>query len=491
MANPTSTGIGQGSAQIFDTTGVTNLYGQILQRRQLQDERDSQVTAELMRQYDPNKQGLRKDDLAEYNDLYTKYKNVYLQNKDLYRNPLKNQKAYNEANELASKMAALKTESVELSKVFGETGGIMAKNSSKFSETTKESFKTMTNLPVSKIKSMYGGRLPTSVDFEEYRPAVPYDKVFDGMVKDLDGASRFEEQGRMERWDSPAGKAYGIPEGKEARFATRKYKPEDVSQLSLHVVADQQIHDNIQAELKDAYSTKEGQARLTELQQWYNTNYNPKGDGMQVNVTTPEGYLTASYLQKNGVKEIRSDKFTENADYAKKVKVQDEIRQSALSVKTHEKKVKISADAQKEVSDYKAKNAPATDEENLDAQAETILKALESGADNEDAMVNLNAAYDDNKKIKFISKTSGESLDDFKERVRDKKGLRVVSGDLSDDELEAIYKDGKGAYIVERGNNNVIFKGTQNKKELAARLKASLLRTPKTTKKGLSAGTIK
>jgi hypothetical protein len=234
--------------------------------------------------------------------------------------------------------------------------------------------------------------------------------------------------------------------------------------------------------------TKEGQERLSELQTWYNTNYNPKGDGMEMNVTTPEGFLTASYLQKNGVKEVRPEKFTENQEYKIKQEIASQGRKDAAAFKLFEKKLAKTIAAEKEIIAEKEKGKPSQ-EDALKEQMKPIVDALDGGVDNQAARVALNAAYDDNTDILFIAPKKGEDLGDFKDRVRKSGTSRVSSGDLSDADLKSMFDTKKGAYVVKKGSGNVVFKGVQNKKELSARIGAALYRTPKTTsKKGLYTG---
>lgn len=182
LNEPNYYGVGKGFAQVIDTRGVENMYYRLLQNRMMQEQKDTAAINEMTSQYDPNKQDLRAEDIAEYNEHFTKWKSLYLNNRKLSRNPASNPELYKQAEELRSKMGMITKESKEVYHTLGLVADDYFKNRDKYDQSAVEKMNLYRTLPTSEIKRLNGGRLVGNTDFElDYQPVD--DKAASAFVK--------------------------------------------------------------------------------------------------------------------------------------------------------------------------------------------------------------------------------------------------------------------------------------------------------------------
>ncbi len=101
-------GIGRGAAQVVGNNRTMQAFFNIANRRAMLEQRDQAMLQEMVQGYDPAKmKGLQAKDVADYQQMYTKWKGLYLSNKDLMKNPARYPEQYREAEQLKTQMATL------------------------------------------------------------------------------------------------------------------------------------------------------------------------------------------------------------------------------------------------------------------------------------------------------------------------------------------------------------------------------------------------
>jgi hypothetical protein len=164
-------GLGKGAAQVINTSRSLQNFMILSQRRALIEQRDGQMLQEMVQGYDPNKmKGLQAKDVADYQSMYTQWKSLYLNNKDMMKNPAKYPQQFQQAEELKRRMNTLVRLS-EQDKQFNEDFGIeYKKNPDKYFDGSVEVIYNNKNLPVSK-QLQERGRLLDWTDVElNYKP---------------------------------------------------------------------------------------------------------------------------------------------------------------------------------------------------------------------------------------------------------------------------------------------------------------------------------
>jgi Ni/Co efflux regulator RcnB len=186
MGNPSSTGMGQGAAQVFDTRGVLNTFVRVSMMEQQQRQLDEQNLAKMMTQFDPSK--LRANDLPAFNDKVTRLQNLYTQNKGLYKNPMKYPDKYREAQQLTSELRSLAVNSKELETTLLE--GAKMRNSGKrpMAKNTVGNIQRWSGMSTEDIIRENSGKLPSMMDFE-YIPEELNDKEVKDLVRGVAGSA--------------------------------------------------------------------------------------------------------------------------------------------------------------------------------------------------------------------------------------------------------------------------------------------------------------
>lgn len=171
LNEPNYYGIGKGAAQVIDLSQINNMYNRLLQTRMLQEQKDAAAINEMVSQYDPNKQDLRAEDIKDYNDKFSQWKSLYLNNKKLARNPASNPDLYKKAEQLRNEMGVLARESKEAYHTLGEVSSKYKQNADAFDQSAVQKMNLYRTLPTSEIKKVNGGQLPQWGDFElKYNP---------------------------------------------------------------------------------------------------------------------------------------------------------------------------------------------------------------------------------------------------------------------------------------------------------------------------------
>lgn len=98
-------GMGKGAAQVINTNRSLQTYFTVQQRRAAIEQRENAMLQEMVAGYDPNKQkGLQAKDVADYQSLYSQWKALNLNNRELMKNPAKYPDQYKAAEELKRRM---------------------------------------------------------------------------------------------------------------------------------------------------------------------------------------------------------------------------------------------------------------------------------------------------------------------------------------------------------------------------------------------------
>lgn len=167
MPQDVRTGINVGLAQVISTMDYAKEFAQNAYRLEVQFQKNAALLAEAMKDYDPQKAGIRVPDMAEYNQAYNEFKNIYTANRKLYTNPASDIPAFKRAQELQSKMRTMAKESEYLDKQFfpkvAQT--YMSSGGVQFDDDKIPQIAVWQNTPTSKIKEQNNGQLPTLLDF--------------------------------------------------------------------------------------------------------------------------------------------------------------------------------------------------------------------------------------------------------------------------------------------------------------------------------------
>lgn len=141
--------MGKGAAQVMNTNRSLQTYFQLSQQRQLMDQRDNAMLQEMVAGYDPSKQkGLQSKDVADYQNLYSAWKGLHLQNKDLMKNPGKYPDQYKAAEEIKRRMLTVARLSEQDGKFNDDFSKAYMTNPDKYQDGTVEVIYNNRNMPV-------------------------------------------------------------------------------------------------------------------------------------------------------------------------------------------------------------------------------------------------------------------------------------------------------------------------------------------------------
>ncbi len=142
-------GIGKGAAQVMNTNRSLQTFFAVQQRRMLLEQRDNMMLQEMVAGYDPSKQkGLQGKDVADYQQLYTAWKGLHLQNKDLMKNPGKYPDQYKAAEEIKRRMLTVARLSEQDAAFNGNASQAFFKDPDKYQDGSVELVYKNRNVPV-------------------------------------------------------------------------------------------------------------------------------------------------------------------------------------------------------------------------------------------------------------------------------------------------------------------------------------------------------
>lgn len=177
-------GIGQGAAQVFNTTDIVKYMADASYKRQQMQMKENQAMMEMFKDYDPEKKSLNTMDIPLYNEKYNKFKELYIANKGLYSNPASNIMAYKEAQSLAGDMKQIATESQQVHQLLGSLNQTYASTQGLgLSDSAIDEMKFLSSNNVKDIKSKYNGVIPSLTSFEYMPRDVDYTKVQEAIDK--------------------------------------------------------------------------------------------------------------------------------------------------------------------------------------------------------------------------------------------------------------------------------------------------------------------
>ena len=162
-------GIGQGAAQVFNFQPLVQLYArqqQMKQQRQLQEQA---AFAEVTKQLESGKKGLRVEDLPDYNQRYNQFKELYLQNPKLYSNPAANIDAYRQAEKLKAEMNDIVVASSQFKDVSKQALSAWSRNPYRLADDAMTRISEMSRKPVMSLVQETGG-IPNITDMLKFRP---------------------------------------------------------------------------------------------------------------------------------------------------------------------------------------------------------------------------------------------------------------------------------------------------------------------------------
>jgi len=170
FGNPTSAGMNQGAAQVFDTSGMVNAYIRTSMIERENRALEDQAVAKMLGQFDSSK--LRAKDIPKFNETFGKLQNLYISNKGLYRNPMKNPQAYAQASSLVNDLRTLVADSKMYEDFGSKVSQVAIQNRNSLDPNFLGKLQTWNNLGVDEIKAMNGGRMPDYTDVQ-YVPEEP------------------------------------------------------------------------------------------------------------------------------------------------------------------------------------------------------------------------------------------------------------------------------------------------------------------------------
>lgn len=256
MAAPVTSGIGSGLAQVFDTRSTVRYVSQLRMQKQMQDEKYASALMADLAKIDPSK--VREADRPEFKEKYDRLKSIYITNKDLYRNPLKNLNAFNEAEKLKSEIDLMIADGKQVNDVLSKFGSGYISNPNKYTQASVELYQKLQSTPTSKIKESFGRNIDVT-DFE-FKPE-PLDvqklsKEFADMASRMDGG--YITSTVTEKGDN----SNGIPLGR-VKTTTKKLATLDAVEL---FVSSKWLDDNFRINMQNAFETS-NEAEIEAMEQ--------------------------------------------------------------------------------------------------------------------------------------------------------------------------------------------------------------------------------
>lgn len=256
MAAPVTSGIGSGLAQVFDTRSTVRYVSQLRMQKQMQDEKYASALMADLAKIDPSK--VREADRPEFKEKYDRLKRIYITNKDLYRNPLKNLNAFNEAEKLKSEIDLMIADGKQVNDVLSKFGSGYISNPNKYTQASVELYQKLQSTPTSKIKESFGRNIDVT-DFE-FKPE-PLDvqklsKEFADMASKMEGG--YITSTVTEKGDN----SNGIPLGR-VKTTTKKLATLDAVEL---FVSSKWLDDNFRINMQNAFETS-NEAEIEAMEQ--------------------------------------------------------------------------------------------------------------------------------------------------------------------------------------------------------------------------------
>ena len=295
---PSAVNFGPGLGTVVHTDAPVRLFVQLYQQRQLQDRQDQQAVASMLQQMRPDK--IRPQDMPEYLDKYEKLKNIYFQNKDLYRNPLKNYDDFNKAEQLKSDMLQMASDSRQhAANLQGELSAWNdPKKRAQMSTDSIKTFQDATNMSTAQYKATHNGQIfdashiqydPEEPDWDKYQKSLDAYASHTGGITDVpvikDGSS------------NPA-----IPPGKMSVQWDRVYSPETVAQ---HADLIYHSDSNLAKHFDFLYHTQPGQVQT--LQQKLDATLGPKSFPIQNGNDMAKAFSVTTFGHIQGQPKLQDD----------------------------------------------------------------------------------------------------------------------------------------------------------------------------------------
>jgi NACalpha-BTF3-like transcription factor len=255
------------------------------QQRQLEE----QALAKMMTQFDPKK--LRAADQSEFLEKYNRLQNLYVQNRGLYRQPLKFPQAYREAQQLQNELMTMTAESKSTETFLSDFSKEAMRDRNKFSPESISAVQQWTSMPTSQIKKNLeemgkGNRLPTFADLE-FTPK-PLD---DEKMKKLVTAAAMSQNAISKKPEY----LYPSKDNNIPRFEKREIYTEKIDPNAMPGIAQTLIAANPDLNQHYDYMNRHmTQDQRMSLQKLMDENFN----GVKIDLNTPSGIATADLLSR-------------------------------------------------------------------------------------------------------------------------------------------------------------------------------------------------
>jgi hypothetical protein len=302
-----------GFAQVFDLRQYNNQILRSAYMRQQRKAQEEKEAREYLAKFSP--EGMRTQDLKEFQDTYKKLQGIYINNPGLYTNPMQNVDLYKQASELASNLKMMISDSKEQKQSMEEIAKARLSNKGSISASAWDKVRAFDQLPTSRIKDSNNGRLfgaadveinPKPIDWEKLRPE--FELVSDAAGESVQDFITLKHDGGNN----------GVPQGK---IATKTVK--QLGEMAIAKVVTRQF--NTDPEFEDTITHAFNQAQegggLDQMQQQLDSHLREKTFA----IDSPEDFGTAmAILQFSRVED--DFKLSDDQEWLRKNKVSDDLR---------------------------------------------------------------------------------------------------------------------------------------------------------------------
>lgn len=359
-------GAGKGAAQVFNTSGSLRLHGQLMQQRAYIQQRDQAMLQNMVNTYDPNKQDLRTADVQDYQQIYTEWKKLHLDNKELMKNPAKFPDQFRQAEDLKTKMNFIARGSQEIHKFTGEFSKMALTDPDKFTDGSVELTNSWGNKSTMQIYQELG-HLPTYGDVELKAKAPKKEEII-SLVENVAKDNNAITYGAVE---IGKGRNVGVGDFEILVRPFKKIKPEAVNiAYEMGVGADGNMQKFYNQKFKN--STPE---QVAVLQEQVFKNF-----GFQMPIENGEDFGKATWMVEAGI--IQDKERVEKDEAALAKKEMDEFIQK----KEIDKKYDIAAEGRAEARARRTalftkslQGTPKTEQDGLYDESIGIVDALKKG----------------------------------------------------------------------------------------------------------------
>lgn len=302
-----------GFAQVFDLRQYNNQVLRSAYMRQQRKAQEEKEAREYLAKFSP--EGMRTQDLKEFQETYKKLQGIYINNPGLHTNPMQNIELYTQARNLASDLQMMISDSKEQKRHLEDIAKARLANKGNFSASAWDKVRLFDQLSTSKIKENNNGRLFGAMDVEINPKPIDWDKLRKEFEDVSDGSGESVTDFVTLKYD---GGNNGVPLGK---IATKNVK--HLGEIAIAKVITRQF--NTDPEFEDTITHGYEQALqnggIPQLQQQLDSHLREKTFA----IDSPEDFGTAMALLQ--FSRVEDDfKLSDDQEWIRKNKVNDDLR---------------------------------------------------------------------------------------------------------------------------------------------------------------------